>query len=141
MGAEQPATQPNTVIITAADLDSHGYYNITTLEAQGDIEIASNLGLVRFRGSVVAKGGIRISAGSSISAGGGISAGDGISAGSSISAGWGISCKTVLKVRLQVLAGASVRIMPTDQQQEIRCRRLEGGAIVALGRLIESNPA
>ena len=66
--------------ITAADLDKDGFYigQADATNFAGHIEIAADLGWVRFKAALRAAGYIRALAGSGIEAGEGIEAGWGI---------------------------------------------------------------
>ena len=96
--------------ITAADLDADGVYIGTTdvTNFDGHIEIAADLGRVRFGLSLNAKGGIRALAGSGIEAGEGIEAGSGIEAGEGIKAGWGIEAGSGIKAGEGIKAGSDI---------------------------------
>tara|TARA_Y100000296_G_scaffold58551_1_gene67501 strand:- start:11 stop:466 length:456 start_codon:yes stop_codon:yes gene_type:complete len=144
-----------TYHITAADLDEDGYYvgplDLTEI-VQGSINIAPDLGTVRFRRSLRVTGSILAGSGSGISAGEGISAGRGIVAGRNITAGWGISAGEGIKSGwgivaglaitaatissgLRVFAGTATWKLPEPHEMEVRARLLSGE--VAFGTLIE----
>ena len=117
------------------------------LEIKIDISVAGCV----FAGSGIKAGlgisaGEGIKAGEGISAGWGISAGKGIKAGEGISAGWGIKagfsirCKRALSARLRIFAGLVSWRMPTPEEQEIECAKLEQGT-VALGFIKETDAA
>ena len=117
-----------TLKITAADLDEDGFYigQADATNFAGHIEIAADLGWVRFKAALRAAGYIRALAGSGIEAGLGISAGEdieagwginagsyikagsGISAGEDIEAGWGINAGLGIKAGLGISAGLSI---------------------------------
>ena len=107
--------------ITKADLGADNFYVGATdvSDFDGSIEIAADLGRVRFKAWVKAKFSIRALAGSGISAGLGISAGDGISAGSGISAGFSVVAKWI-EARLRIFAGLCAWREPTPEETEVR---------------------
>jgi hypothetical protein len=153
----------NTLLITSEHVKDGTYTGPSVSAFGGHIEIAANLGWIKFEGSIVAKGHIWSAAGSGIEAGSGIKAGWGIEAGSGIKAGWGIkagdgieagsgikaglgieagdgikaglsiTCK-FLSVRLRIFAGLINWRLPTDGDDEIRTE-VRGGT-VALGTII-----
>ena len=73
----------NVLNISKRDLDADGYYigpvDVSEL-LDGSIEIAADLGWVKFKTSLRARYKIRSQAGSGIEAGGGIKAGEGFEA-------------------------------------------------------------
>ena len=131
---ETSAMPADTILkITKADLGADNFYVGATdvSDFDGSIEIAADLGRVRFKAWVKAKFSIRALAGSGISAGLGISAGDGISAGSGISAGDGISAGSGIsagfsvvakwiEARLRIFAGLCAWREPTPEETEVR---------------------
>ena len=130
-----------TLNITKADLNERNEYIGATdvSDFAGHIEIAADLGRVKFKASIAVKGRIRalagsgISAGDGISAGSGISAGDGISAGSGISAGLSVAAKWI-EARLRIFAGLCDWKLPEPEEMEIRAELRKG--VVAFGTLI-----
>ena len=142
----------NTIKITAKDLDSNNYYKEDGIghigpDFEGNVEIAENLGTVRFRkgvyvtGYILAGAGSGIKAGSGITAGNGITAGWGITAGDGIEAGWGITagngieCKGELSFNYKLFAGTSPWTDSADKY--VRCGKLVKGTI-AYGDLEET---
>ena len=115
----------NTHIITKDQIDAEGYYTGASAAFDGHLEIAANLGTVRFKLSVSAKGSIIATAGS------GIEAGWGIKAGSGIEAGWGI------EVKLRVFAGLCIWRIPTEEEQTVTCKKFTG--TLAYGKLVETS--
>ena len=95
--------------ITKADLGADNFYVGATdvSDFDGSIEIAADLGRVRFKAGVKAKFSIRALAGS------GISAGWGISAGFSVVAKW-------IEARLRIFAGLCAWREPTPEETEVR---------------------
>jgi len=134
-----------THLITKDQIDSDGNYigNTDLTNFQGHIEIAENLGTVKFAKSLVSSGGIYakagtgIEAGWGIKAGWGIEAGEGIEAGTGIKAGWGISCKLTLSIGLRIFAGLCLWRLPTAEEKKITCGKLEKGD-VCYGELVET---
>ena len=120
---------PVKLTITREDIDDAGnYIGASDVSAwQGRIEIAADLGWVRFAGDVRAtqsiiamqgsgikagdsiKAGWGIEAGDSIEAGSGIKAGDSIEAGDSIKAGGGIEAGSGIKAGLGIEAGLGIK--------------------------------
>ena len=97
----------------------------------GNIEIESNLGYVRFN-SIKAKGYIIAEAGSGIEAGWGIKAGTGIEAGWGIKAGLSITCKLSLNIFARIFAGLAIwkkSFDLTDEEKTITCGKLENGEV------------
>ena len=95
--------------ITKSDLDAYNYYAASdSLEFDGNIEVESLLGWVRFRGSVSATGSVVTKAGSGIEAGLGIKAGLGIEAGWGIKAGWGIEAGLGIEAGWGIKAGEGI---------------------------------
>jgi hypothetical protein len=107
----------NILHITAADLDADNVYigGADVSGYDGSIEIAADLGVVRFKASLVAKLRIRALAGSGIEAdsgikaGRGIEAGWGIKAGSGIEAGWGIKAGGGIEAGWGIKAGSGIK--------------------------------
>jgi len=105
-----------TLTITKADLDETGSYvgQEDVSDFDGHIEIAADLGRVKFSTSVRALGRIRahigsgIEAGNGIEAGWGIEAGNGIEAGDGIKAGWGIEAGDGIKAGDGIEAGNGI---------------------------------
>jgi hypothetical protein len=103
----------------------------------GNIEIESNLGYVRFnsikaKGYIVAEAGSGIKAGEGIEAGWGIKAGEGIEAGSGIKAGLSISCKLSLNIFARIFTGLAIWKRSsdlTDEEKTITCGKLENGEV------------
>jgi hypothetical protein len=160
-----------TLLITKEHLDDENYYigkkDVTNFD--GNITIDKNLGLVRFKKSIILNGtlvaragtgikagygieaGYGIKAGYGIEAGYGIKAGDGIEAGTGIKAGWGIeagygikaglsiSCKTIFS-NLRIFAGLSIWKIPTPEEKQIVCEELLRGEI-AYGELVIVKPS
>lgn len=87
----------NTTKITKANLDADNFYTATSLDIEGNLEIDSALGWVKFKGFLKATGYIFAKAGSGIEAGKGIEAGFGIKAGYGIEAGYGIKAGKGIK--------------------------------------------
>ena len=118
-----------TLNITKADLNERNEYIGATdvSDFAGHIEIAADLGRVKFKASIAVKGRIRALAGSGISAGDGISAGSGISAGLSVAAKW-------IEARLRIFAGLCDWKLPEPEEMEIRAELRKG--VVAFGTLI-----
>ena len=83
------------------------------------------------------KAGWSIEAGNSIEAGTGIKAGNSIEAGAGIKAGLSISCKKSLSSNLRIFAGICIWEIPTEEDLEITCGRLDAGEICH-GNLIET---
>ena len=133
---------PVKLTITREDIDDAGnYIGASDVSAwQGRIEIAADLGWVRFAGdvratqSIIAMQGSGIKAGDSIKAGGGIEAGSGIKAGLGIEAGLGIKAKW-LSVRLRIFAGVCMWRLPEPGEMEIRAELRSG--TVAFGKHIQ----
>jgi hypothetical protein len=130
-----------TLHITKSDLDADNFYIGATdvTDWSGDIEIAADLGQVKFKLSARAAGSIRALAGTGISAGWSISAGDGISAGRGISAGEGISAglqisAKFLTARLRIFAGICRYRIPAPEEMEIHAEVREG--MVAFGTVV-----
>ena len=114
-----------TLRITRADIDADGFYigetDVSEKPFPGHIEIASNLGTVRFRFSVQASGRIvalagsgivadwNISAGSNIIADRDVTAGEGITAGSNIIAGDGIKAGRNISAGGGIKAGSGIK--------------------------------
>lgn len=61
-------------------------------------------------------------------------------AGSGIKAGLAIRCGATITAQLRIFAGLCLWRLPSLEEREIRCRRLEGGT-VAFGDLVETAPA
>lgn len=114
----------NVLNISKRDLDADGYYigpvDVSEL-LDGSIEIAADLGWVKFKTSLRARYKIRSQAGSGIEAGGGIKAGWGIKAGSGIEAKW-------ILTPLRIFAGLCLWRLPNPEEMEIR-GELRGGTI------------
>ena len=91
--------------ITAADLDENGFYigKADVPNFAGHVEIAADLGWVRFKAALRAAGYIRALAGS------GIEAGLGISAGEDIEAGWGINAGSYINAGEGIKAGCGIK--------------------------------
>ena len=155
-------TMMETFKVTKEHLNEQGdYVGKTDLSNfQGNLEIAKNLGWVAFNslkasGYIIALAGSGIEAGCGIKAGDGIKAGWGIEAGSGIEAGcgikagydikarwgikagWGIFCKLTLNSGLRIFAGLCLWRLPTKEETEIKCGKLEHGEI-CFGNLIET---
>jgi hypothetical protein len=134
----------NTLHITKADLNERNEYKGASVSAAGHIEIAANLGCVKFHGSVTAAGRIRALAGSGIEAGWGINAGWGIEAGSGIKAGSGIeaglsiTCGSSLAVKLRIFAGMCMWRRPEQYEMEIRAKQVDGEVCHGTVRLLNS---
>ena len=142
-----------TLLITKEHLDDENYYigkkDVTNFD--GNITIDKNLGLVRFKKSIILNGTLVARAGTGIEAGYGIKAGDGIEAGTGIKAGWGIeagygikaglsiSCKTIFS-NLRIFAGLSIWKIPTPEEKQIVCEELLRGEI-AYGELVIVKPS
>ena len=96
--------------ITAADLDENGFYigKADVPNFAGHVEIAADLGWVRFKAALHAAGYIRALAGSGIEAGLGIDAGEDINAGLGIKAGLGISAGSYIKAGSGIEAGLGI---------------------------------
>ena len=113
-----------TLTITAADLDQDGFYigKTDVTDFDGHIEIAADLGLVRFRAALRTAGRIRSLSGS------------GIEAGSGIKAGLSISAKFVF-ARLRIFAGLCLWRIPSPEEMQIRAEVRSGtvshGVLVA----------
>lgn len=103
----------NTHIITKDQIDAEGYYTGASAAFDGHLEIAANLGTVRFKLSVSAKGSIIATA------------------GSGIEAGWGI------EVKLRVFAGLCIWRIPTEEEQTVTCKKFTG--TLAYGKLVETS--
>ena len=106
------------LVIDKTDLDETNAYvgDIdVTQEFDGGIEIAADLGWVRFSAAIraklyiVAKAGTGIKAGEGIEAGEGIKAGWGIEAGTGIKAGEGIKAGTGIKAGWGIEAGWGIK--------------------------------
>ena len=104
-----------TLSITQDQLNDNGEYIGADDVSQfdGHIEIAANLGVVRFSAGLQATGRIKSGDGS------GIKAGDGIEAGLGIKAGLSIDSKTVA-ARLRIFVGLCMWRIPEPQEMEIR---------------------
>ena len=109
-----------TLKLTRKDFDASMRYaaNDGILDHDGNIEIEASLGYVTFR-RLRAKGWILAEA------------------GTGIEAGWGVRCKLTLSFRLRLFAGLCIWRLPTAEEMEVRCGKLEGGTIVH-GTLIET---
>ena len=116
-----------TLKITAADLDEDGFYigQADATNFAGHIEIAADLGWVRFKAALRAAGYIRALAGS------GIEAGLGISAGLSISA-------TFVSTPTRIFAGLCLWRFPTAEETQIRAEIRSG--TVAFGEVVPPQP-
>jgi len=130
-----------TLTITKADLDETGSYvgQEDVSDFDGHIEIAADLGRVKFSTSVRALGRIRAHIGSGIEAGNGIEAGWGIEAGDGIKAGWGIKAgfsisAKILTARLRIFAGLCAWRLPTPEEMQIHVEVLSG--TVAFGEVV-----
>ena len=112
--------------ITAADLDKDGFYigQADATNFAGHIEIAADLGWVRFKAALRAAGYIRALAGSGIKAGEGIEAGWGIKAGSGIKAGDGIKAGGGIEAGegTGIFAGLRVRIADWSRYAQVVAR-------------------
>ena len=90
-----------TKVITEKDLVKNpdtGFYEYNAnFQFEGHVEIAENLGCVKFGSGLVVTGYIYAKAGTGIKAGMGIKAGTGIKAGMGIKAGWGIEAGKGIK--------------------------------------------
>jgi hypothetical protein len=100
----------NVIKITKSDLDKGNYYKedgIGTYDNYADVsvEIAENLGYVKFKKGLYVNFSITALAGSGIEAGRGIKAGWGIEAGSGIKAGEGIEAGSGIKAGEGIKAG------------------------------------
>ena len=114
-------TEPTTLYITAADLDENNVY-VGTADVTdwiGSIEIAANLGWVRFSGGLRASFSIRAMPGSGIDAGEGIEAVWGIKAGLGIEAKW-------ISSGLRIFAGLCNWRLPTAEEMQIRAELRSG---------------
>lgn len=136
-----------TLHITRADLDANNVYigAADVTDWQGDIEIAADLGWVRFPSSLRASHSIRAHAGSNIKAaldikagssikasrgveaGRDIKAGRGIKAGLGIEAGWSIEAKWIAS-GLRIFAGTCNWWIPSPDKMQVRAE-LRGGVI------------
>ena len=121
---------PVTLTITREDIDDAGnYIGASDVSAwQGRIEIAADLGWVRFAGDVRATQSIIAMKGSGIEAGECIEAGWGIKAGLGIKAKW-------LSVRLRIFAGVCIWRLPQPGEMEIRAELRSG--TIAFGKHIQ----
>ena len=121
-----------TTYITAAHVRDGVYIGPDVSAVVGNIEIAADLGWIKFAGSVVATGRVRALSGSGIEAGGGIEAGWGIEAGLSVVAKF-------VSVKLRIFAGAIMWRLSTDAECEVRAE-LRGG-VIAHGTLVSPTSA
>jgi hypothetical protein len=104
----------NVIKITKSDLDKGNYYKedgIGTYDNYADVsvEIAENLGYVKFKKGLYVNFSITALAGSGIEAGRGIKAGWGIEAGSGIKAGEGIEAGSGIKAGEGIEAGRGIK--------------------------------
>ncbi len=151
--------------ITADDIDAEGNYvgAADVTDWGGSIEIAADLGCVRFRDVLRAKFSIRALAGTGIEAGWGIEAGEGIEAGwgikagegieaglgieagEGIEAGWGIkACLGIeagfsisakwVSSRIRIFAGTCIWRQPEPEEMQVRAE-LRGGTIAFGGHV------
>ena len=99
-----------TLVITQDLLNANGEYIGADEVSQfdGHIEIAADLGVVKFSAGLRATGRIRSGAGSGIKAGEGIEAGSGIKAGDGIEAGWGIKAGWGIEAGDGIKAGGGI---------------------------------
>ena len=136
-----------TLVITQDLLNANGEYIGADEVSQfdGHIEIAADLGVVKFSAGLRATGRIRSGAGSGIKAGEGIEAGEGIKAGEGIEAGGGIKAglsinsKTVA-AGLRIFAGLYMWRIPEPQEMEIKAE-LRGGTIAHGNHVTEATKA
>ena len=131
-----------TLVITQDLLNANGEYIGADEVSQfdGHIEIAADLGVVKFSAGLRATGRIRsgagsgIKAGEGIEAGWGIKAGSGIEAGDGIEAGFSISAKWVSS-RLRIFAGLCLWRLPRPEEAQIHAELRSG--TIAFGELVE----
>ena len=124
-----------TLVITQDLLNANGEYIGADEVSQfdGHIEIAADLGVVKFSAGLRATGRIRSGAGS------GIKAGEGIEAGGGIKAGLSINSKTVA-AGLRIFAGLYMWRIPEPQEMEIKAE-LRGGTIAHGNHVTEATKA
>ena len=127
---QAPAELP-ALHITAEHVRDGEYIGPDVSAWMGHIEIAADLGTVRFAGAIAATGRIRAFSGAGIEAGESIKAGGSIEAGESIKAGGSIACK-FLSVRLRIFAGLVLWRLPRPGEDEIRCELRNG--TIAFGK-------
>lgn len=111
-----------TLKLTAEHFDAEKKY-IGTVDVSnypGHIEIAANLGYVKFK-KIAVMGRLVALAGTGIKAGRGIEAGEGIEAGRGIEAGLSITCKLRLISGLRIFAGLCIWRLPSENESTIRC--------------------
>ena len=112
-------TQLPILRITRRDLNDKSEYTASdSLEFDGHIEIAANLGCVRFRGSIKASGWLRALA------------------GTSVEAGLSIRCKQRLSVKLRIFAGLCLWRRPTPEEMVIEAAEIEGEVCFGTVRLL-----
>lgn len=135
-----------TYKITKADLDQDNYYTGSHTEFDGHLEIAPNLGNVKFKTNVSATGNITALNGSGIKADYGISAGGGISVGFGISAGWGISANDGITARLGIKtgygisAGSGIKAGGVMTDYGITCKELNVQKFIFAGTISYREP-
>ena len=110
--------------ITAEHVRDENYVGPDVSSWAGHIEIASNLGLVRFA-NIAATGSILVLPGSTIEVGGSIKAGDAIKAGGSIEDGYWIEVGDSIKAGWAIKAGDSIEAGGSiEAALSIRCKFL-----------------
>ncbi len=138
----------NILKITRDDLDENNFYigstDVTNFD--GSIEIAENLGIVRFKKSITASHRLRALSGSGIEAGGSIKAGWGIEDGGSIKAGGSIEAGWDIEAGSGIEAGGSIEAgWGIEAGGSIKAGRgieagsgIEAGGSIKAGRGIEA---